>query len=663
MGENPRLFYEFGPFRVDETERRLTREGAEVVLSENGKDERLSPKTFDLLLALLKYEGRMVRREELIEHLWPGTFVEDNRLSDNISILRKFLGDTSKNSKFIETVPKYGYRFVAEARQVSDEMVAVVDQRKTRILIEESEDTGPVPLAQGNALSLSSPSPPKIQSRLPWIILIAVVLITGVSISAVTWFRRGAPVASPPAIKSIAVLPFKPLVPASGDPALELGMTDALINKLANIRQITVRPTSSVMKYASSTQDLRAAGEELKVDVLVDGKVQRDGDRIRLSVQLVRASDGVPIWAEQFDEEFKDIFTVQDSVSERVAAALALRLTGEEKKGLAKRYTDNAEAYQLYLKGLYHWQTFSRDGLLKSLNFYNAAIERDPKYALAYAGLANTYNVITIYGPLSVSESMEKSRAAALRAVELDETLAEAHVALGAVKIMHEWDWPGAERELKRAIALDPKAAGGHNLYGYYLQAMGRQNEAVEEMKKATEAAPQWFIVMQDRLESTFGARRYDEAIALSVEALRLEPDDPFALWVLGRCYMMTGRHDEAVPLFERGLKVVESEGPESATRVWLLSGLGYAYARAGRRVEAQKVVVRMRASESRWKNLYVAMVLAGLGERDQAFAMLDEAYRERAPFLWQVKFLPEYDALRSDPRYAALLRSMNLAA
>jgi tetratricopeptide (TPR) repeat protein len=230
------------------------------------------------------------------------------------------------------------------------------------------------------------------------------------------------------------------------------------------------------------------------------------------------------------------------------------------------------------------------------------------------------------------------------------------------VKIMHEWDWPGAERELKRALELNRNTAAGHNLYGYYLQAMGRQDEAVEEMKKAVAAAPQWFIVMQDRLESTFGARRYEEAIALSLEALRLEPDDPFALWVLGRSYMMTGRHEQAIPLFERGLKTVAGESLESATRIWLLSGLGYAHAQAGRRGEALKVVARMRESESRWKSLYIAMVLAGLGERDQAFSVLDEAYRERVPFLWQVRFLPEYEALRSDPRYADLLRRMNLS-
>jgi tetratricopeptide (TPR) repeat protein len=293
------------------------------------------------------------------------------------------------------------------------------------------------------------------------------------------------------------------------------------------------------------------------VDVLLDGRVQKAGDRIRLSVQLVRAADGVPIWAEQFDGKFTDIFAVQDEISRKVVAKLSLQLTGEENRGLAKRYTENAEAYQLYLKGLYQWRTFSREGLLTSLNFYNAAIEKDASYALAYTGLANSYNVIGIYGPLPTSEAMKESSAAAHKAAELDDTLPEAHVSLGAVKLFHEWDWPAAERELKRALELAPDDPNGHSLYGYYLQAHGRTDEAVDELQKAADAAPQWPIAMHDVLEGTFIARRYDEAIARCLEALKFEPNEPFVLWVLGRSYTMKGMHDQAVMQFERGLKAV----------------------------------------------------------------------------------------------------------
>jgi tetratricopeptide (TPR) repeat protein len=396
--------------------------------------------------------------------------------------------------------------------------------------------------------------------------------------------------------------------------------------------------------------------------VLLDGRVQKDGDRIRLSVQLVRAADGVPIWAEQFDGKFTDIFAVQDEISRKVVAKLSLQLTGEENRGLTKRYTDNVEAYQLYLKGLYHWSTFSREGLLTSLNFYNAAIEKDSRYALAFAGLANTYNVIGIYGPLPTSQAMKESSAAALKAVELDDTLPEAHVALGAVKLFHEWDWPAAERELRRAIELAPDNPHGHSLYGYYLQAQGRTDEAVAELQKAADAAPQWPVAMHDVLEGTFIARRYDEVIARCLEAQKFEPNEPFVLWVLGRSYTMKGMHEQAIAQFERGLKAVENEGPESTTRLWLLSGLGYAQATVGRREDSLKVVDRMRKSQSRWKDLYIAFVLAGLGDKDQAFASLNEAYERRFPFLWHLRCVPEFDSLRSDPRYAELLRRINLA-
>ena len=677
MSEKPRLFYEFGPFRLDEAGRRLLRDGEEVLLRENGKRERLPPKAFDLLLFLVKSGGDAIKRDELLDKLWPDTYGSDHQLTNNVSTLRKYLGDQPSGARYIETMPKHGYRFAADVREVRDETVALVEHTKAHIVIEEVREPPPAvaPDSDGHDLRehLIAPAlPPAGKSRRrlnPLVIALACALV-GAAALAAYFALRSKPeqaAAQAPLARSIAVLPFKPLVSASDDPALELGMTDALIAKLSNIRQVAVRPTSSVMKYTGAGLDLRAVGAELGVEMLLDGTVQKAGDRIRLSVQLVRVSDGTPIWADKFDKEFTDIFAVQDEISEKVVSKLALRLSGEEREAVAKRYTENAEAYQLYLKGLYNWRTFSRNGLLTSLNYYNAAIEKDPDFALAYSGLANAYSVIGIYGPLPVAEAMEKARGAAQKALALDEEVAEAHVALGVVKMLYDRDWQGAEVEFRRAILLAPGSPDGHNLYGYYLQAAGRHDEAIEEMQRAAELAPQWAVVVRDALESYYIARRYDEAIARCLEAQRLEPDDPFFSWILGRSYTQKGMYEEAATEFKRGLKAIEDSGlartrPEGTARVWLLSGLGYVHAVAGRKDEALKVVGQIRESPSRRKNLYLAMVFAGLGDKEQAFAVLEESYRARLAFLWEVKSLPEFDPLRSDPRYTDLLRRMNLS-
>lgn len=636
---------------------------AEGQLLHDGKEVPLTPKAFQVLHTLVENCGHVIDKEVLMKRVWADSFVEEKNLADNISILRKALGDDPKEPRYIKTVPRRGYRFVAEVREaIEGGADVIVRLRESARFIVEEDNAFPEP-AGGAAQAIAPQSLPASTGRRirPILVVAAVTLGVGLAFAAYSRWKHNETLKAPLA-RSIAVLPFKPLVAASADPALELGITDALISKLSNIRQIVVRPTNSVLKYSGDSQDLRVAGSDLAVDVLLDGRVQNVGDRIRLSVQLVRTADGVPIWAETFDENFKDVFAVQDAISAKVASALALQLTGEEKHRLAKRYTDNPEAYQFYVKGLYQWRTFSKEGLTTSLNFYNAAIEKDPNYALAYAGLANSYNVMAIYGPVPTSEAMEKSRVAARKAVELDNTLPDAHVAIGAVKLLHEWDWAGAESDLKRAIELAPESVEGHQLYGYYLQATGRVDSSVDYMKRAADSAPQWHVATHDYFESLFMARRYDEAIERSIERLKLETNEPFILWILGRSYMMKGKYDDAVKQFELGLNSVEDQAPDSAQRVWLYSGLGYAHALAGRGDEARIIVRRMRESQSRWKDVYIAAVLAGLNDKDQAFASLEDGYRRRFPFLWHLKCAPEFDSLRSDQRYADLLQRMNLA-
>jgi TolB-like protein len=433
-------------------------------------------------------------------------------------------------------------------------------------------------------------------------------------------YFRGKPAPAQPlaTFKSIAVLPFKPLVATSGDSALELGMTDALINKLANIRQITVRPTSSVMKYANANQDLRVAAQELNVDALLDGKVQRDGDRIRLSVQLVRAADSTPLWAENFDTQFKDIFAVQDTISEKVARSLALKLNAEEQKGLSKRYTDSAEAYQLYLAGRAQWRTFLPPNLLTSINYYRAALEKDSNYALAHAGIAASYTVIGIYGPMSARDAMPKAQEAARKAVELDDNLSQAHLSLGLVKLLYEWDWPGAKRELERANELDPTGEG-RSPYGYYFEAMRQSDESLAQLKLARELAPGWDIANTDYAWHLFIERHFDEAIAVIEKELKLDPRNPSFHLVLGMTYTQQRKYQQAVE--ELKLSILGFEERHDPYTDVARSDLGNAFALMGKQQEALRLIAEVQKNKVPIAPLIVAEVYTALGDKDAAFA------------------------------------------
>ena len=656
-GEGVKRWYEFGPFRLAPEEGQLRRGAEEVPLAQ---------KSFKVLLLLLENGGRVVDKAELMEKVWPDTFVDENRLADNISTLRKALGDDPKSPRYIKTVTGRGYRFIADVREMLEDVPAVFERTRAKIVFEENQETPPSDPHAPKATPAAPPAPTAV-GLLPGRVRrrgrttrAAVLVVAGLLVATLGayFYARERGGGRGPLARTIAVLPFKPLVPDSRDPALEMGMTDALISKLSSIRQLTVRPTSSVMKYAAEGLDLRAAGSELGVEVLLDGKVQKDGDRVRLSVQLVRAADGATVWAEKFDEKFTDIFAVQDAVSERAAKALELELTGEERKGLSKRYTDNVEAYQLYMQGHQHWSTFTYRGREKSINYFNEALRLDPDYALAYTGLANTYIVMGIYGPPTPADVIPKAREAIRRALELDEELAQAHVSYGAFKICYERDWPGAEKELKRAMELSPTNADAPDLYGYYLTAMGRAEEAVASHRRAKELAPLWPIPARDLLDALFFAKRYDEAMEQSRQMLRLDPNESYAVWVLAKVLNMKGLHDEAAAEIRPRL-----DSPEVGEHMKgrLLAELGYAYAATGRRDEAAGVIQQLKAKPDPFRPVQLAKIYAGAGDREQALAWLTKAADDLFPFLYEVKAEAHFDGLRGDPRYAALMRRINL--
>ena len=652
VSKNNELSYQFDAFELDPVRR---------VLSRGGKAIALKPKIFETLLVLVRNSGRVMDKDELMQQVWPDTVVEEVNLAHNVSILRKTLGQQSDETRFIITVPGKGYGFVAEVTQsqrsaLRTALPSEYELTRTRVVDEEevSELGG-----------TEAPLPAKRESRKTAralvsrpLALAAMLIVLAVAIVLVLIVYRSRKHDAQPLsqIRSIAVLPFKPLLAESRDEALELGMADTLIDKLSNIRQVTVRPLSAVRKYTSLVQDAASAGREQRVDAVLDGNIQRSGQKIRVTVRLVRVMDGREIWAEHFDEQFTDIFSVQDSVSSKVSEVLSVTLTGEEKELLTKRQTGDAEAYQLYLLGRYHLNRLTDDGLRKALNYFQRAIDKDSSYALAYVGLADAYISLGDFDALPPKETFPMAKQAATQALKLDRNLAEAHVSLANVKFLYDWDWTGPEDEYKRAIAINPDYSEAHQMYGYYLSGRGRFDEALKEMQRAQELDPLSLPKITSVGEVLLMARRDDEAIVAFRKALEMDPNFGFGHWALGRAYAEKGMYEQAIASFQKAIPLSGDSPDEPAE-------LGRAYARSGRTTEARKIADDLKEQSQRRyiAPCVIASLYAALSEKDQAFVWLDKAYEAHDFILVLLKVEPMFDGLRSDPRFTVLLKRVGL--
>lgn len=638
MSSRIRHFYEFGEFRLDADRHRLLREG-EVV--------PLSPKAIDTLLVLVQNPGKLLEREELMETVWEGTFVEDANLTVAISQLRKAFGN---RAEYIETIPRVGYRFVAEVKSLEDQSAPLIVEKHTlsKIIVEE------------DIIDLADPTQALPQTSFGvhrrLVVAMATLLALGLTATVLYWLflRKPDLPSSSSQVKSIAILPLKTLRANSEDEYLGLGLADALITQIGRMREVSIRPLSAVRKYDGQNQDPLEVGRALGVEAVLEGSVQHEGEMLRVTLRLLRVADGLVMWSGKFDQKFTDIFSIQDSISQQVAQASVLNLSEEQRVQLGKRYSGSFEAYQLYLKGRYFWNKRTPAGLQQSFDFFKQAIEIDPGFALAYAGLADAYALGVWQDSLPQKVYVPLAKAAATKALEIDETVGEAHASLGFVKFWYEWDFPGAETSYRRAIDLRPNHATAHHWYGELLALTGRTEQGIYELKLAQEADPFSPIIHSDLGKVFYFTGQIDPAIEELKRSLALDPSFPVAHLFLAMAYHRKGMNEEAI-------NALEQEGKIDNARSVFKFVLAYIYAQVGRRTEAMRILKELQEPKTdRFTPAYgIALIYVGLGQKDEAFSWLEKSSAEREPFLVYLKSDCNFDSLRDDERFFRLLQKI----
>lgn len=580
MASQPNTIYEFGPFRID-MERYLLLRGDESI--------PLSPKVFETLLYLVQHRGQVGKKDEIINSVWPDTFVEESNLAQNIFLLRKALGEEKNEHRYIVTIPGVGYRFVAP--------------------VQESD----------------APRAPQIT-------------------------------ATDKSVHSIAVLPFKGIAGADDEKFLGPGLADALIMRLSSIRHLRVRPTAAVLKYNHSGEDPLVIGRDLNVDALLDGVYQREADKIRVSVQLVSVKDGVTLWAAKFDEKITDIFAIQDSISEQVVRSLALQLSGDEQRQLQKNYTYNPEAFQLFIKGRYFWNQRTSGGLRKALEYAQQAIAADPTYAPAYVGLADSYALLGAqHHVLPPRESFPKARAAAQRALEIDEMLPEAYASLGFIDCCYEWDWPGSELSYLKAIELKPNYPTAHHWYGELLTTMARFEESYAQLQIAQELDPLSLAINVDLAASFYYSRQFQQSERQLLNLLELNPNFIRALTVLGRVYEQLSEYGKAIEALQKAIRLSGDDPVPHST-------LAHVFATAGQNDEAGRILDELHETSARRyvSACHLAAIYLGLGKKDLAYEWLEKGYENRDIELVWLKVNPLLDPLRAESRFTDLVRRVS---
>lgn len=643
MNSADRRLYEFGPFLLDPGQRRLSKDRALVPVA---------PKGIDILIFLVEHQGQVVTKDDLIQNVWPNTFVEEANLSQNVFLLRKALGEKAQENRYIATVPGRGYRFVAgvrevDARESEVKEVAVVTERKESQSVVTVQP--PIPTVS-TSIERGTHSSSLRRSVATWGALVVIVLAAFGFVERRHWPGS----AKAAGVSSIAVLPLENLTGDSTQDYFADGMTDALITDLAQIGALRVISHTSVEQYKGTRKPLPQIAKELNVDAVIEGSVARSGNRVRVNAQLIQAVNDEHLWARAYEGSMTDVLTLQNDISRNIADEIQVRLMPGERARLAKSASVKPEAYEAYLKGRYFWSKRSPENLRTSIDYYQQAIAADPQFAAAYAGLADAYSIIgSDVVPASVAS--HKAREAALKAEELDPSLAEGHAALALVRFYYDWDWNEAERECRQAIDLNPNYATAHSWYSLYLGAMGRKTEALAEAQRARELDP---------LSPSVGIRlagayrnngQIDQGLQELAKTLELDPAFSYAYETRGKFYEGVGRMKDAMGEYRRAVELSPNAAYQAA--------LAHAYAVTGERDQAVNLLHQL---QSRPKRDYVspyelAPVFVALGDKGHALDLLEEAYRERdsrMPFLLVDSWMMP---LHSEPRFQALETKLGL--
>jgi TolB-like protein/DNA-binding winged helix-turn-helix (wHTH) protein/tetratricopeptide (TPR) repeat protein len=662
--------FRFGPFEARTDAQQLSRNGIRI---------KLRGQPFSILELLLSHAGEVVTREEIRLTLWPAdTFVDfEHGLNTSIKKLRQALGDSATEPRYVETLPRLGYRFIAAVETVAE-------PDKKRVNQETSEEVSGIPEVPGSSDSPANAIPPhpavagafparehgRGVPRLQWLLGAAVLLAAGALVFNVSesrtrlfaFFRSTknasvAVAASPKPPRSIVVLPLQNL---SNNPAEDYfadGMTDELTTDLAQFGSLRVISRTSAMRYKGANKTAPEIGRELGVDTLIEGTVQRVANRVRIRIQLIDSASDRHLWARSYDHELKDVLVLQSSAARDIAEEVQGKVAPKTDLSAGNPHPVQPDAYEAYLKGRYFWNKRNEEGLKKSIDYFQQAISLDPKFAAAYAGLADSYSILGS-DVLPAKVASAKAHDAANKAVELDPTIAEGHAELALVAFYYDWDWTRAEQEFRRAIELNPNYATAHHWYSYYLSAMRRFQEAMAEATRAQQIDPLSLSVNTTVAGRARDLGEYAQAIDLSRRTLEMDPNFVPAHIALGSIYEDQGMWAQAISEYQKAVELSHRSPPA-------LASLGHAYGVAGQQKEARTILASLReASKTRYVSAFdMAVVFAGIGDNDAAFQWLEKAYAERESQMAFLNVTRRLDPVRSDPRFADLLHRMGLDA
>jgi DNA-binding winged helix-turn-helix (wHTH) protein/TolB-like protein/Flp pilus assembly protein TadD len=634
--------YIFEGFRLDLARRRLA--------DPDGRTLPLSARAYDVLAYLVENRARVVSKDELMRAVWSRVVVEENNLNQAIYNIRKVLGDSRDTPRFIVTVAGRGYQFIADA--YPDRGDAAPAAPAAAEVPVPAEPPAPTPvIADAPAIEAASApiaTPEQLSRR--WLLAAGGAAIAGLA-GAAYWLGR--PTSTNGLPSSMAVLPFKPLVDSAANEAIELGITESMINRLSELPGIVVSPLSSVRRFSGQNVDPQEAGRTLRVAAVLDGHVQVDQGRLRLTARLIDVNDGRSLWAGSFNERLDDFFSVQQSLANQVVQALSLELSDAQRVRLARRDTDDAEAWQLYLNGRYHWDRKTEEGFLRAIEFYEAAAARDPRFALPHAGLADAYAVLGVFNMRPPAAVFPLSRAAAKRAVELDGQLSEAHASLGHVATQFDRDWREGERLYRHALGLRPNYGQAVMWLANNDLMRGRIPEALAEARQAQLLEPMSLTFAANVGMVLSFAGRLDAALDQLAGLVEAAPESPVARHHLARVYIFRGEPDEAIRLLE-GFAARAPGG---------LANLGRAYALAGRTDDARAEIARLQGlgAQGFGVGYDIALIYATLGERESALAALESALTDHSQMVGFINVDPGLALLRDEPRFRAVVDQLGL--